>query len=76
MDGVRFVDFKVFTEGHRTAVKERFHAPAGTKWTDEGVESLSRQFVSAITSAHPLKRFRAIRVSPTQVNVVHEVGEA
>jgi hypothetical protein len=71
-----FVEFKVFTEGHRKALPFRVYPQDGHRFTPNGIETTAASYMSSLQDQFPLKRFKAIRTGFNRFNIVHEVGNA
>jgi hypothetical protein len=76
MKTTRFVDFKVFTDGHKDSVTFRVVGEDGKRFNKSQVAEATRAYVHQLESKFPLRRFKAIPISLSKVNIVHEVGNA
>jgi hypothetical protein len=76
MKSSRFVELKIYAEGHKKFQKYRIYAPNNQRFTSHGAMMAMSEYVNELQGAVPDKILKVIPVAFNKFNVVHEVGNA
>lgn len=76
MKAARYIDIKVFNEGHKTARHFRLDAGKGLGYTESGAKVAVSNFVKELQARVPHIPLKIVPLAFNKFNIVHEVGNA